>query len=114
MINLHKEAQYININLLKGCVEYALSFCESPEQQQMEKERLRPIIKQVLRKNWNGPNGIGDYIKAKRQFRNNPNIESLNKKVQSLQSLNAELEGIPESVTNYDSYESYILGAISF
>ena len=114
LINLDPETKYVTINLLRGCIEYALSFCGSPEQQQMEKERLRPIIKQVLRKNWNASNGIGDYVKAKRQFRNNPNIESLNKKIQSLQSLNTELEGIPESVTNYDSYESYILETISF
>ena len=114
LINLDPEAKFITTSLLKGCVEYTLSFCENPKQQQIEKERLQPIVKEILRKNWNAPNGIGDYIKAKRQFRNNPNIESLNIKLQSLQSLNTELTNIPESVTNYDSYESYILEIIGF
>ena len=111
LINLHKEVKYITINLLKGCVEYALSFCESPEQQQMEKERLRPIIKQVLRKNWYID--IKDYIKAKQRYKNYRKIHFLDE-IQSRQSRNTELTDIPESVTDFDSYESYILETINF
>ena len=34
--------------------------------------------------------------------------------MQSLQSSNIELANAPESITNYDSYESYILEEIGF
>ena len=47
LVSLARKGQEVDIQLLKGCLEYSLSFCHNIEQLKFERQRLLPIFKSM-------------------------------------------------------------------
>lgn len=87
----------INVELLKGCLEYSLSFCKNVEQLKIERTRLLPIFKNMSKMNEYSISFSDDKFDVSKYFE-----DTMLSKKQKIQDNQTEKEQQSENSNNKD------------
>ena len=105
LINFSQKAKYVNDNLLIGCIEYATSFCVTPDQLNTEKKRITPIIERILRENWDSTVltsiQLIDGLKKQESLGNEKGIRFYKERMAAIQA-----PGLSDDISDFESYRA--------